>query len=238
MQATRPTARTVAALYLLMGLPGWFNLMYIPGRFFVSNDAAATARNIAAGELLFRFGILSGLASCVGFLLLAWNLYRVFEDVDGGQARLLVIFVVTSAAIGTASLATDIAPLVLLSGADFLAPFTRPQLESLAYGSLRLGTGLTGLNMMFWGLWLFPFGVLVLKCGYIPRLLGVTLIVGCFTYVTMSVLAIVFPDYPRVVNLIAMPFEMIAEFPVMIWLIVRAVRGLPLAAVPPALARA
>ncbi len=238
MRSSRPATGTVAALYLTMGLLGYFSLMYVPRGLIVKGDAAATASRIAAGELLWRLGIVSGLLSAVGFLLLAWCLYRVFADVDRDQARLLVLLVAVSTAIGTVSLTTDIAPLVLLSGADFLAPFTRAQLEALAYGSLRVGSGATYLNMVFWGLWLFPFGVLVIKCGFMPRLIGALLIVGCFAYVIVALVALLFPPYLTVVDRVALPFYGVGELSAIIWFVIRAVRGLPLAPISPAPVRA
>ena len=83
------------------------------------------------------------------------------------------------------------APLVLLSGADFLSVFSKPQLDALALAFLRVRSNGTSVAMVFWALWLFPFGVLVIRSGFFPRILGVLLIVGCFAYLTVSITAIV-----------------------------------------------
>lgn len=221
MSSTKSTARSILVPYALMGIPGFINLMYITKAFIVPGDATATARNIMAGELTYRLGILRGLVSSIGFIFLALSLYDLFEAVDRKQARLMVALVAVAAAIGTANLLNDMAPLILLSGADFLSAFTKPQLDALALGFLRLRDGGHMIGAAFWGLWLFPFGVLVMKSRFIPRLIGVFLIVGCFGYVALSVTAIVFPAYRQVVNQVALPFYAVGELSIVGWLLVK-----------------
>jgi len=210
-----------------MGIPGAFNIQYIPAAVLVRGDAAATARNITSGELMYRMAILSGLLNAIVWVFLVVCLYDLLKDVDRTQARLMVLFVSAAVAIGLANLASQIAPLILLSGADFLSVFTRPQLEALVLASLRLNSNGNYLAMAFWGLWLFPFGVLVMKSRFFPRILGVLLIIGCFAYLTVSFTGLVFPAHSRVVNQAALPFYAIGEVAMVIWLLVRGARMPP-----------
>src|SRR5580765_6668213 len=99
MSSSAATTRVPGWLYLLMGVPAVFNLQYMPSAFIVPGDAAATARRITDGALVYRAGILCGLVSNVGFLLLALSLYDLFKHVDRKQARLLVVLVAVSVAI-------------------------------------------------------------------------------------------------------------------------------------------
>jgi Domain of unknown function (DUF4386) len=156
MDSTKVTTWKTGILYLMMGAPAAFTLFYIPSVFIISGDAAATARNIRGGEFIFRLGILSMLVSQISFLFLALSLYDLFKDVDRKQARLLVTLVAVSVAIELVNCLNLIAPLILLSGADFLSAFTKPQLDSLALGFLRLRSGGSGIVTAFWGLWLLP----------------------------------------------------------------------------------
>lgn len=221
MSSSNRTARSIAIPYFVMGIPAFINLMYIPNKFFVAGDATATARNITAGELTYRVGILSGLISEIGFIFLALALYNLFKDFDRKQARFLVSLVLVSAAVGTINLVNDTAPLIFLSGADFLSAFTKPQLDALAMGFLRLrGAGLE-LNAAFWGLWLFPFGVLVMKSGFIPKLIGYCLIAGGFAYLAVSFTSIVFPEYRQIISQIALPFYAIGEVPILAWFVIK-----------------
>ena len=227
MSSLRSRARFAGVLYLLMGIPGAFNIQYIPAAVLVRGDAAATARNITSGELMYRMAILSGLLNAIVWVFLVVCLYDLLKDVDRTQARLMVLFVSAAVAIGLANLASQIAPLILLSGADFLSVFTRPQLEALALASLRLNSNGNYLAMAFWGLWLFPFGVLVMKSRFFPTILGVLLIIGCFAYLTVSFTGLVFPAHSRIVNQVALPFYAIGEVAMVIWLLVRGARMPP-----------
>jgi hypothetical protein len=221
MTSIRSRARVAGLLYLVMGIPGFFNFLFIPAAFIVPGDAAATARGITDRALTYRIGILSGLVGSIGFLFLALSLYGLFYDVDRTQARLLVSLVAVAVSIGVANLVNQLAPLVLLSGADFLSVFTRPQLDALAMAFLRLhGTG-NQMAAAFWGLWLFPFGILVIRSRFIPRVLGVFLNLGGVAYLAISFTSLVFPADRQIVSRIALPFSAIGELPIALWLLVR-----------------
>jgi hypothetical protein len=214
-------------------LPAPLNLIYLPKRFIVPGDAAATAANISAGELIYRLCTLAGVFNSIMFIFLVLSLSNLFKDVDRKQARLMVALVVVSVAIGLVNLINEIAPLILLSGADYLSVFSKPQLEALALGFLRLrGSGL-GIASAFWGLWLLPFGILVIKSGFIPKLIGVLLIVGCFGYLAQSLTTIVFPAYVRTVFNATLPLVAPGELSMIIWLLVKGAK-LPLPAAIPA----
>jgi hypothetical protein len=204
-----------------MGLPAVLSLQYMPNAFIVPGDAAATAGRIADGMLTYRLLVLADLVSAIGFLFLAWTLYKLFSGVDKTLALLLVILVSVSAALGIASTVNMMAPLVLVSGADFLSVFTKAQLDALVLGFLHLRNYGLALNAAFWGLWLVPFGLLVIKSRFIPKILGVFLIIGCPAYLALCVTSIVFPARVQLVYQIGLPFFAIAELPIMLWLLIK-----------------
>jgi hypothetical protein len=224
MSSIKTTARQAGVLYLLSAITGVFSLLYIPSKFIVPGDATATARNIVAGELTYRMGIFSGLVSSILFLFMVLSLYNLLKDVDRKQARLMVTLVAVMVAAGVASLLNQIAPLILLSGADYLSVFTKPQLDALALGFLKLDNSLAFVAMAFWALWLFPFGILVIRSGFFPKLLGVLLIVGCFAYLAVSFTGIVFPAYRQVVDQVMLPFYAIGELAMIFWLLIKGAR--------------
>ena len=102
------TARSVGWFYLLTMLPAPLNLVYLPSRFLVPGDAAATAQRITDAEMLYRLCALAGLWSSVMFIFVAFNLSALFRNVDRRQARLLVGLVLVSSAIGLANLLNDL----------------------------------------------------------------------------------------------------------------------------------
>jgi hypothetical protein len=221
MSSIKSRARLAGIQYLLMGFTGAFNLLHIPAALIVPGDATATARRIIDAALTYRIVILSGLVSCITFVFLVVTLYNLFKDIDKTHAMLMVIFVSVAVAGGVVNLINQIAPLILLSGADFLSVFTRPQLDALALGFLRLWSHGNLLEEAFWGLWLLPLGILVMKSRFIPRILGIFLIAACFAYLAASFTSIVLPAHKNIVALVALPFEALGELSFVIWLLVR-----------------
>jgi hypothetical protein len=224
MHPTSHTARIAGLLYALTGVSGAFTLMYVPGALIVPGDATATASKILASEMLFRAGIVAGLASAVFFIFLAMGLYRLLSGVNKAHASLMVILVLVSVAIGFFNELNNIAALTLLGGTDFLAVFDKPQRDALAMLFLRLHAQGNFVNEIFWGLWLFPFGVLVMRSGFLPRILGVLLILNCFAYLAASLTWLVLPSYGAVVFRATLP-ALLGELWIMLWLLIKGVKA-------------
>jgi hypothetical protein len=222
MNSIKATARRAGVLYLLFSLVAIVGEFVLPA-FVVQGDAAATTRNIAAAEFTYRIGILTGFVTLVLFIFLVVSLYKLFKDVDEWHAVLMVLLVSIGVAISLANLINRFAPLVLLSGAGYLAVFTKPQLDALALGFLKLHGDGTTVATVFWGLWLFPFGILVIKSGFFPRILGFLLMVAGFAYVTSSVTSMLLPAYRHVVSQVMMPLYF-GELPIIFWLLIKGAR--------------
>jgi uncharacterized protein DUF4386 len=227
MEPTQGTARLAGALYLVAGLPAVFSYQYVPARLFVSGDATATAHNLLASETLFRAGIASELFSTVAFLFLGRAVHRLLERVDERRASLLLTFVLASIPVSFLNAASDLAALMLARGPEFLSAFDERQRAALAMVFLRLhGQGLV-LAQIFWGLWLFPFGVLVMRSGFFPRILGVLLIAAGFGYVATSLTSIVLPSYLGVVSRVMIVLGGLGEGTMMLWLLIKGVKVPP-----------
>ena len=115
--------------------------MYVPRTLFVYGNAAETANNIVSSELLFRAGILVGFISKIIFVVLVLALYRLLKEINHRQAVLMVTLVVVNVSTGFLNTLNQVAALIILSGADFLSVFEKPQLDALAYVFLRLSSG-------------------------------------------------------------------------------------------------
>lgn len=223
MAWTQRTARQTAFLYLLMGLPAPFNLLYLPSKFIVAGDAAATVRNIAADEMTYRLCVLAGMVSSLAFPFLVVMLHELLHEIDRRQARFMVVLVVISSAIGLVTLVNEIAPLIILHSGDSLSAFTREQLDALSLGFLKLRSAGISVNSALWGLWLLPFGILVIKSGFIPKFVGVALLVSCVAYVVGSLTFVLFPDYHHAVSRVALPLGS-GEAVMLFWLLIKGVR--------------
>jgi hypothetical protein len=231
MHPTDKAARVAGAIYLSMVFTAPFSLMYIPAKLIVRGDATATASNILAHETLFRFGIVADLLSTVIFICLGIALYRLLCGVNKTTASLMLALVLVSAAVGFTNVLNNIAALILFRGADFLAVFQKPQLESLGMLFLRLHDQGIIINEIFWGLWLLPFGVLVMRSRFLPRILGAWLIVNGFAYVALSFTGLLLPQYQGIVYRFIFPI-LFGEMAIMLWLAIKGanVKRLPVPA--------
>jgi hypothetical protein len=230
MNSTKKTARIAGLLYLVNGVTGFFSIFYVPSRLVVSGNAAATANNILGSERLFRLGIVSELICAAEFVLLLWVLYRLFGAVNKTHASLMVILGLLQIPIMFVNALNEIAALALLRGADFLSVFDQPQRQALAMQFLDLhGEGFVVAGI-FWGLWLFPFGILVFRSRFLPRILGVLLIAACFGYLAQSFGSLLLPSYENVVYRFAGIAVTLGEPAIMLWLLIRGAKDQPLEA--------
>jgi len=213
-------ARVAGLLYLLGSLFGIVRLIYVPNTLFVYGNATATANNIAAHELLFRLGIVSYLLCAALWIFVTLALYRLFKEVNQALAVLMVILgslMVTP--IFFVNTVNDAAALLFIRGGGYLSVFDKPQRDAFARLFLDLHHQLDLANEIFWGLWLIPFGLLVYKSRFLPRILGVWLIIACFAYLALSFTGFLFPAYEDQAGNIAQPI-MLGELATMLWLLI------------------
>src|SRR5712692_11338146 len=189
MNSTKKTARLAGILYLLGGITAPFSLIYLPRTLVVPGDATATANHVRASETLLRMGVASELIFSIVFIFVVLTLYRLFKGVDEKQALAMLTLLLISVPISLLNVLNEIAALNLVSGADFLSVFDKRQLDALVLLFLRLHSQGLLVAGIFWGLWLFPFGILVMRSGFIPRVLGVFLIIACFGYLPAVLLS-------------------------------------------------
>jgi hypothetical protein len=217
-------ARVAGLLYLLLVLTAPIRLVYIPTTLFVSGNAGATIANIAAHETLFRFGIFADLLAGVLTLLVTLALYRLFANVDRRLAALVVILGgIFPTAIYFFNVLNDAAALLIVRGPDFLSVFDKPQRDAIAMLFLRLHGQEIGAAMVFWGLWLLPLAALILRSGFLPKILGWLLILNGFAYLAQSVTWSLLPQFDGVVTRIAAPLQFV-EILLMLWLLIMGAR--------------
>jgi hypothetical protein len=196
-------ARVAGALYLISNLFAPFTLLYLPSRFFVRGDAAATSNNIIASESLFRLGIVGNLFTFIANIFLALALYQLLKVVNKNMAALMIILFLVGVPIAMLNEVTQLAVLRLLSGADYLNAYATDQGLLIAH--------------IFFGLWLLPMGYLVFKSGFIPKIVGVLLVIAGLGYVIQSFAA--FLGYN--VNIIL--FTGLGELVFLLWLLIKGV---------------
>ena len=212
------TARVAGLLYLLV-FPFAFFSLSVHDKLIVHGDAAATASNIMASEGLFRGGIVAWLVSQTIFIFLLLALYKLLKPVNRNVALHMVVLLLVGVPIALINELNQFAALLLLSGADYLTAIKADQLQAQVMFHLNLHKYGIYIAQIFWGLWLLPFGYLVFKSGFLPKILGVLLMIGCFGHLTDVVAAVVFSNFEVTVS----QFTSIGEFLLPLWLVAKGV---------------
>jgi hypothetical protein len=219
MNSIKKQARVAGLLYFLASLPAPFGLIYVPTKLIVLNDATATANNIRTSESLLRIGIGCELLGSIMFILVVVALYRLFKPVNETHALTMMILILISIPISLLSVVNEVVALFVVSGADFLSVFDVGQLNALAYIFMRLHGRAILVAEIFWGLWLFPFGILVIRSRFIPRILGYLLFLAALGYLASSVTFLLLPGYGPVVDKFASQLPL-CELPIIFWLLI------------------
>jgi len=236
VNTTRNPGRVVGLIYLVLAILAPIRLMYIPNKIFVSGDATATAQNIAAHELLYRFGIFTDLCCGVILIFLTLALYRLFVGVNRNAVVLLVIFGgVIPATIDFVNTFNDSATLLLVGGADYLSAFDEAQRHALAYFFTRLHHQVIVSAEILWGLWLWPLAFLSYRSNFMPKFIAVWLYINGAAYLIVSMTGRFLPEYESTVFNLATP-AMLGELAFTLWLLIKGARPPASDATPAAVA--
>lgn len=209
-------------LYLLMGITGIFGILYVPSKIIVTENISATVNNIVASEMMFRLGIISRLICQTIFVFLVLALYKLFKDVNKSQARLMVALVLVAVPIAFLYELNQIAALILVGG-ELPVVLEQDQLYNLVALFLKLYDHGVFAVEIFWGLWLFPFGWLAYKSGFIPKIIGILLMIACVAYIIESFTKLVIPDQTEFISKV-IPVLTIGELVMMLWLVIAGIK--------------
>jgi uncharacterized protein DUF4386 len=219
----RDLARIAGGLYLIIIVGGFFAIGYVPAALVVPGDAAATAHNIQAHELLYRFGLVAHIIVLVCNIPLALIFYDLFKVVNRRLSLLVVFFTLVGTAVEGANVLNQFAPLMLLGGGHYLSVFNTEQLQALAY--LPLDSQAIGYNIqqIFYSFYLLAAGYLVFRSTFLPRTVGVLLEIGGLCYLIYSFADFLAPEFAvHLVPYIQVPSG-VAELSLCLWLLVMGV---------------
>jgi Domain of unknown function (DUF4386) len=216
-------ARLIGLLWFLSAVAGGFGLFYVRSKVIVVGDAAATVANMAASEFLFRAAVTSTLFSQLLLFFLGFALFHLFREVNKTVAGVLLASVMMTVAIAVVNAFNSFAALLVLSQADYLKAFTPEQLNAMAMLLLRLynSTG-QALLEIFWTPYYFSFGLLVFKSGFLPKVLGVLLMLMGVGFAVNVYTKFLFPQfYPMLFTQIAMSLGALGGISTILWLLIR-----------------
>ena len=224
MNTINKTARIAGFLYLI------YIIITIPADvlarspLIVFGDATVTARNIMVSEWQFRIGITGDLVSAIFFLLAAWALYALLKPVNKNMALLFLLLNLGGVAVYSISLLNQFAAVLLLSGADYLKVFQADQLQALAMFFLNLHHNGYWIAQIFFGAWLFPLGYLVYKSGFLPKILGIVMMIHFVGWTTTSLLYFLYTPGFTAITYVTYPLGFISEFGLTLWLLIKGAR--------------
>lgn len=219
MPSIKKTAKIAGFLYLLLIPLGVFGILYIPKSLVVIGNSEKTVSNILANEFLFRLSIVSAILCALVTIVTALYIYNVLKSVNKKQARWIVLFTLIVAPITIINELNNVAVLVLLKYQQYSPAFTSDQLYNMV--SIFLDLHQYGLHIagIFFGLWLFPMGYLVFKSTYIPKVIGILLIITCLGYLIDFAIFFLFPN----ITIIVSEYTWLGEVLMVLWLLIKGV---------------
>ncbi len=219
MNSINKTARMAGFLYLIYMVTHIISDAWRDS-FIVLGDAAATAGNIMAHEKLFTITAVGDLLAAALFFLAAWALYVLLKPVNKNLALLFLLLNLAGVALQCISAINLFAALLLMNGPDYLNIIQTDQLQALAMFFLDLREKGFLIAQLFYGAWLFPLGYLVYKSGFLPKILGIVLMVHCFTWLSTVFQSFLFPSFVAI-TYVSWPLGFIAEFGLTLWLLIK-----------------
>jgi len=222
MNSLKKTARIAGILILIISPFAIFSMMYVTSKLIVPGDAWATASNIMASEGLFRLGMVSDSVVFLLEIVIVVMLYVLLKPVSKTLSLVAALSRLAMTVIQGINLLNNFTVLMFLSGADYLTVFEAGQLNSLVLLFLNAYEYVTHIWGLFFSLHLFFLGYLVYKSGYIPRILGIVLVIASVCYLIQSWGIILLPTYEEICAWIG--FLSIIEVAFPIWLVIKGVK--------------
>lgn len=223
--STQPqrTTRLPGLLWFLSTLTGSFGLSYIRSNVIVPGDATATAGNLMAAEFFVRAAIVSSLLSQVFFFFFGLTLFHLFKAVNQRHATVLLASAMLTVGIAVVNTLHHFGALLIVSQADFLKVFSSEQLNAIALLLLRLANSSgQGLIEIFWTPFYLVFGLLILQSRFLPRVLGILLMLMGIGFGLNVLEKFLFPQfYPAVFTQLAIVGGIVGSVPTTLWLLIR-----------------
>ena len=223
MNSTKNTARLAGLLWFLSAVTGGLGLFYVRSSVIVVGDAAATAANIVASESLFRAAIVSTLLSQIFLFFVGLTLFQLFKEVNKVLATVCLTSAMMTVAIAVVNALNLFGALLVSSQADYLKAFNPEQLNAMAMIFLRLANSFgQGLLEIFWTPYFFSFGLLIIKSRFLPKILGILLMIMSVGFAINILTKFLIPQfYPAIFTQLAMALGALGGIPTMLWLLIK-----------------
>ncbi|WP_345970919.1 DUF4386 domain-containing protein [Sulfurimonas sp. HSL1-6] len=214
-------ARLAGMAWLVVILTGITAEFFLRMPLIVAGDAAATASNILGAEGAFRLSIVADIIMLLFDMTAAVALYLLFRPLNQLLALLATAFRLVMGAVLAANLTALTSLLSVLHGTDSAASSIVQQLLDAHASGYAIG-------LVFFGLHCFILGALILKSRYLPRLLGIMLMIASLGYLIDSFAHLLLPQGSALLAMTAqtlIALALLAEVSLSLWLLVKGVRA-------------
>lgn len=212
-------ARLTGIFYLLVVITGIFSLMYVPSQTIVLGDPTQTVKNIIEKEMLFRVGVVSSLLCYFFFFFVGWSAFALLKEVNEWVAAVMAGLVICSIPIAVYGVHHLTYILSLLFDARFgVGSSSSQEVEVQVMHAILSYAKALSITDLFWSSWLFPFGFLIYRSEFLPKFLGILLMVGSVAFFLYFFGVILFPDVD-IIKQFRIPAR-IAEISTCLWLVI------------------
>lgn len=218
MHSIRSLSIITGVTYLSMIPFGILGILYVPNSLLVMDDMGATIHMIQSHMQMFHLSIFASIVVQLIQILLVLMLYKLLNHASKTAGILMIAFILPAVSIAILNEANYLSISSLLSGSAYTTHFTPEYMQGLVGLLLEKHKAGVMIAQIFWGIWLFPMGYLAYRSGYIPRIIGVLLMIGCFGYLMDSLLYIL--NFP--IGITISEYTFIGEVLLPIWLIAKA----------------
>jgi hypothetical protein len=217
-------ARAAGIAMLLSIVFGALGEMVLPNRIIVSGNAAATAANFLAHPGLVRLSFSTYLVEGICDIALAVFFYVLLRPVNRNLALLSAFFGLASMALYAVAQSSFFAASLAVGDSAGMAAFSAEQRSAVAMLLVRTSYTIASLFLILYGIATMLRGFLIIKSGYLPKVLGVLLSVGGAGFFLRTTTMLLAPSYSS--NLMLIPMAL-GGIPLMLWLLIRGVRSEP-----------
>lgn len=215
-------ARFGGLLYLFIIAAGIFGQVFVRSKLIVSGDSGTTALNILANEFLFRSGVAAELLMLIVDIALAVIFYVILRPINRNLALFAALLRVAMAAISAANLLNQMDALSWLTGTHYLV-MELTMIYDFAYHSLKAHTLGYHISLVFFGFYCMFTGWLIYQAPYLPKTLGVLMIIASFSYLTNSFTNILVPELTGYLGIMILLPALVAELSLSLWLIIKGI---------------
>ncbi len=223
MISNKSLARIAGFCYLVVIATGLFSEVFVRQALRVSNDALATAQNIQANEMLFRWGFVADLINFVVGIPTVIIIYHFFKKSNAILLQIAMAFVIIQTAIIAVNLLNQISPLLLLGNDTYLNTFQQDQLATLSLLSLNIQSQGYAIGLVFFGFYCILIGFVIYKTNAMPRVIGVLYAIAGLCYLINSFAMFLSKGFANPIFVyLAIPI-FIGELSVCLWLLIKGI---------------